>query len=216
MCDGYNATWTDQSATFRYICDGFSSLRDLDSLHLNTQARISLRLQYATGNLRDIMPAWLVWGKVLTAVAQGMRYTGVEPEILVEGGAWRGQGVDYRPQVRRFVSTDAGDVTQLSQPSFEPLADASALRCPCNLRYPCNTMVLRLTVSETQKRTIKKDPKTINNRGRANKITESVGFLGLGIEYTVSHFLAPNLHIFRPITPLLPQNDFAEIYRSTF
>ena len=130
----------------------FQALRDLDSLRLNTQARISLWLQYATGNLRDIMSVWLVWGKVLfTAVAQGMCYTGVEPGILVEGGAWRGQGVDYRPQVRRFVSTDAGDVTQLSQPSFESLADASALRCPCNLRYPCNTMVLRLTVSDPKK-----------------------------------------------------------------
>ena len=41
----------------------FQALRDLDSLRLNTQARISLWLQYATGNLRDIMSVWLVWGK---------------------------------------------------------------------------------------------------------------------------------------------------------
>lgn len=78
----------------------FQALRDLDSLRLNMRARITRWLQYATGKLRDIMSAWLVWGKVLTAVAQGMRYTGVEPGILVEGGAWRAETHRFGPQKR--------------------------------------------------------------------------------------------------------------------
>ena len=152
MFDGYNATWTDQSATFRYICDGFSSFARFGFAAPQYAGTDQSLATICHGEPQRHHVCLACLGEVLfTAVAQGMCYTGVEPGILVEGGAWRGQGVDYRPQVRRFVSTDAGDITQLSQPSFESLADASALRCPCNLRYPCNTMVLRLTVSDPKK-----------------------------------------------------------------
>ena len=70
----------------------FQGLRDLDQLKMSTQGRVNLFLRFMSGKLMDILGAFSVWAKVLfTSCVQGMRYAGIEPYMLVAGGAWRGQ-----------------------------------------------------------------------------------------------------------------------------
>ena len=210
--DGYNATWTDQSATFRYICDGFSSF-----------ARFGFAAPQYAGTDQSL--ATICHGEpqrhhvCLACLGESPLHCGGTRDVLHGSGtrdsrggrclAWSGCWLPTPSEAFRFYwcwrcYSIVSAIVRVSRRCF-------GLEMPVQFEVS-----LQYNGAEThrfgpQKRIIKKDPKTINNRGRANKITESVGFWGLGIEYTVSHFLAPNLHIFRPITPLLPQNVFAEI-----
>ena len=95
----------------------FQALRDLSVEKTNTQGRVNLYLQFATGTLRELMGAWMLWSKILcTATIQGLRYLGLHPGVLVEGGAWRGGAgfADFRPQLRRAVAGQLGEFTALS------------------------------------------------------------------------------------------------------